>query len=66
MNELCFAEIKKQQVEDAGNRQAEVKKTELDQLAGSLGENLTLQAAKQTETAKEKIDEHTGKCALAF
>jgi len=66
MNELCFAEIEKQQVEDAGNRQAEVKKTELDQLAGRLGDNLTTQAVEQTETAKEKIDEHTGKCALTF
>ena len=63
---MCFAEIEKQQIEDAGNRQAEIKKTELDHLAGSLGENFTTQAVEQTETAKEKIDEHTGKCALAF
>jgi len=49
-----------QQIEDAGTRHAEAKKTELDKFAGQLGDDLSAEVTQQTLAAKTQIDEHAG------
>jgi len=45
-------------VEDAGNRHAKAKKTELDHFAGRLRENLTTKFVEDTEKLDKQASKH--------
>jgi len=57
---ICITATVTQQIEDAGTRHTEAKKTELDKFAGQLGDDLSAEVTQQTLAVKTQIDEHAG------
>jgi len=57
---FCNTDNNKQQIEDAGTRHVEAKKTELDQFAGRLGDDLSAEVMQQTLAVKVEIHELAG------
>jgi len=57
---ICITATVTQQIEDAGTRHTKAKKTELDQFAGQLGDDLSAEVIQQALAVKTQIDEHAG------
>jgi len=57
---FCITENAKQQIEDAGARHVEAKKTELDQFTGQLKDDLSAEVVQQTLGVKVEIHELAG------